>query len=199
MRRGDSLENTLMLGGIGAGGEGDDRGSDGWMASLTRWSWVWMNSGSLWWTGRPGVLRFMGSQRVGHDRVTELNWTELNLPQNTSLTNETKGMYSILYHRNKNVLFLQKPPPKNKHTNNRWHLPRYWIWSLFHMNFIGLESYLDELSKINPVFVFRFASSTSLSIVKSLTENSDIAQNYISITLHIIRSRKFFSSENLFF
>ena len=61
---------------LGAGGEGDDRGWDGWMASLTRWTWVWVNSGSWWWTGRPGVLRFMGSQRVGHDWVTELNWTD---------------------------------------------------------------------------------------------------------------------------
>ena len=46
------------------------------MASLTRWTWVWVNSGRWWWTGRPGVLRFMGSQRVGHDWATELNWTE---------------------------------------------------------------------------------------------------------------------------
>ena len=59
--------------GMGAG-EGDDRGWDGWMASPTRWTWVWVNSRSWWWTGRPGVLRFMGSQRVGHDWVTELNW-----------------------------------------------------------------------------------------------------------------------------
>ena len=56
------------------GGEGDDRGWDGWMASLTQWTWVWVNSGSWRWTGRPGVLRFMGAQRVGHDWVTELNW-----------------------------------------------------------------------------------------------------------------------------
>ena len=76
MRRVDSLEKTLMLEGLGAGGEGDDRGWDGWMASLTRWTWVWVNPGSWWWTGRPGVLRFMGSQRVRHDWVTELNWTE---------------------------------------------------------------------------------------------------------------------------
>ena len=60
----------------GAGGEGDDRGWDGWIASPTWWMWVWMNSGSWWWTGRPGVLWFMGSQRVGHDWATELNWTE---------------------------------------------------------------------------------------------------------------------------
>ena len=60
--------------GLGAGGEGDDRGWDGWMASLTRWMWVWVNSGSWWWTGRPGVLQFMGWQRVGYDWATELNW-----------------------------------------------------------------------------------------------------------------------------
>ena len=70
------LLKTLMLGWMGAGGEGDDRGWDGWMASLTRWTWVWVTSGSWWWTGRSGVLRFMGSQRVWHDWMTELNWTE---------------------------------------------------------------------------------------------------------------------------
>ena len=59
-----------------AGGEGDDRGWNGWMASLTQWTWVWVNSGSWWWTGRPGVLQSMGLQRVGHDWATELNWTE---------------------------------------------------------------------------------------------------------------------------
>ena len=61
--------------GLRAGGEGDNRGWDGWMALQTRWTWVWVNSGRWWWTGRPGVLRFMGSQRVGHNWVTELNWT----------------------------------------------------------------------------------------------------------------------------
>ena len=50
-----------------AGREGEDRGWDGWMASPTQWTWVWVNSGSWWWTGRPGVLQFMGSQRVGHN------------------------------------------------------------------------------------------------------------------------------------
>ena len=59
-----------------AGGEGDDRGWNGWMASLTQWTWVWVNSWSWWWTGRPGVLRFMRSQRVGQDWATELNWTD---------------------------------------------------------------------------------------------------------------------------
>ena len=56
MRRTDSLEKTLMLGRLKAGGERDDRGRDGWMASPTRWTWVWASSGSWWWTGRPGML-----------------------------------------------------------------------------------------------------------------------------------------------
>ena len=69
-------------------GKDPDAGRDwgrrrrGWQrmrwASPTRCTWVWMNSGSWWWTGRPGVLRFMGLQRVGHNWVTEMNWTELN-------------------------------------------------------------------------------------------------------------------------
>ena len=61
-----------------AGGEGDDRGWDGWMASLTQWTWVWVDSRSWSWTGRPGMLRFMGSQRVRHNWATELNCTDLN-------------------------------------------------------------------------------------------------------------------------
>ena len=53
------------------GGEGDNRGRDGWVASLTPWTWVWVNSGSWWWTGKPGVQQSMGSQRVRHDWTTE--------------------------------------------------------------------------------------------------------------------------------
>ena len=74
MRRVDSLEKTLMLGGIGGRRRRGRRGWNGWMASPTQWTWVWVNSGSWWWTGRPGVLLFMGSQRGGPDWVTELNW-----------------------------------------------------------------------------------------------------------------------------
>ena len=59
-----------------AGEEGDGRGWDGWMASLTQWIWVWRNSRSWWWTGRPGVLQSMGSQRVRNNWVTELNWMQ---------------------------------------------------------------------------------------------------------------------------
>ena len=76
MRRVDSLENTLMLGRIGGRTRRGQPGWDGWKASLTRWTWVWVKFRSWWWTGRPDILRFMGSQRVGHDWATELNWTE---------------------------------------------------------------------------------------------------------------------------
>ena len=76
MQKGDSLERPWCWEGLGAGEEGDDRGWDGWMASLTQWTWVWVNSRSWWWTGRPVVLWFMGLQRVRHDWLTEMNWTE---------------------------------------------------------------------------------------------------------------------------
>ena len=73
MRRTDSLKRPWCWERLKAW-EGDNRGWDGWMASPTQWTWVWLNSGSWCWTGRPGVLWFMGSQRVGHDWATELKW-----------------------------------------------------------------------------------------------------------------------------
>ena len=75
VRRADSLEKTLMLGKIEAGGEGEDRGWAGWMASPTRWTWVWISSGSWWWTGKPGVPQSVGSQ----SGPWLSDWTELNL------------------------------------------------------------------------------------------------------------------------
>ena len=75
MQRVDSLEKTDAGRDWGQEKKGT---TDGWMASLTQWTRVWVNSGSWWWTGRPGVLWFMGSQRVGDDWATELKWTELN-------------------------------------------------------------------------------------------------------------------------
>ena len=73
MWRTDSLEKTHMLGKTDSTGEGHDRGWDGWMASPTQWTWVWLNLRSWWWTGRPGMLQSMGSQRVRHDWATELS------------------------------------------------------------------------------------------------------------------------------
>ena len=75
MWRTESLEKTWCWERLKAG-EGYDRGCDGWMASLTWWAWVWVGSGSWWWSGKPGMLQSMGLQRVRHDWVAELNWTE---------------------------------------------------------------------------------------------------------------------------
>ena len=74
------------------GGEGDDRGWDGWMASLTRWIWVWASSGSWWWTGKPGVLQSRGSQRVKHDWSAELNWRLTRKSQRLDL-----ALYSVTH------------------------------------------------------------------------------------------------------
>ena len=80
MQRADLFEMTLMLGKSEGRRRRDDRGWDGWMASLTQWTWVWVNSWSWWWTEKPGVLQFMGSQRVGHEWATELNWRVNKFP-----------------------------------------------------------------------------------------------------------------------
>ena len=76
MWRTDSWKRPWCWERFKVGGKGDNRGWDGWMASPTRWTWVWVSSRSWWWTGKTGVLQSMGSQRVGHDWATELNWTE---------------------------------------------------------------------------------------------------------------------------
>ena len=80
-----------------AGGEGDDRGWDGWMTSWIQWTWVWVNSGSQWWTGRPGVLRFMGSQRVRHDWATEVNWTELKFSFSLEMCNKLDILLQLIF------------------------------------------------------------------------------------------------------
>ena len=75
-----------------AGGDGNDRRWNGWIASLTQWIWVWVDSGIWWWTGRPGVLRLMGSQRVGRDWTTELNWWNFLI-----LKNYEKNKYNLFF------------------------------------------------------------------------------------------------------
>ena len=81
--------------GLGAGGEGDDRGWDGWIASLTRWMWVSVNSGSWWWAGRPGVLRFMGSQRVEHDWAADLIVGQKHLTQSPFYNKVLNRSYNL--------------------------------------------------------------------------------------------------------
>ena len=110
MRRVDSLEKTLMLGGIEGRTRRGDRGWDGWMASLTRWTWIWVNSRNWWWTGRPGVLRFMGSQRVGHDWAAELNRTDGKL-DDMQYRWEVSSFHSVVIQRSpisKNIWYFKK-------------------------------------------------------------------------------------------
>ena len=85
MWRTDSLERPWYWERLRAGVEGDDRGWDGWMASLTQWTWFWASSGSWWCTGKSGILQSMGWQRIRHDWATELNWT--HTAARTSLNN----------------------------------------------------------------------------------------------------------------
>ena len=108
MWRTDSFGKTLMLGKIEAGGEGDYKGWDGWMASLTQWTWVWVNRRSWWWTGRSGVLQSMGSQRVGLDRATELNWTEV-LVNSDSPLRSTLPSFWLLFCRCDQICSYQPP------------------------------------------------------------------------------------------
>ena len=103
MWRSDSLEKTVMLGKIeGRRRRGNDRGWDGWMASPTRWAWVWASSGSWWWTGKPGVLQSMGLQRVRYSWATELNWWLIHFVVQQKLTQHCKAI--ILQNWNKNMV-----------------------------------------------------------------------------------------------
>ena len=120
MWRTDPLEKPLMLGKIQGGGEGDNKGWDGWMASLTQWTWVWVNTGSWWWTGRPGMMQFKGSQ--SQTRLS--NWTELKW---------TKWFIFLVHVLVRTVLVIgeRKLSPGRKHSNTRergrkeeqWHQP----------------------------------------------------------------------------
>ena len=91
-------------------GKGDDRGWDGWMASPTRWAWVWVNSGSWWWTGKPGVLRFMGSQsRTQLRDWTELNWTEANPSTSSTSCPKWLGEGGATWHKLDQSPYLTPP------------------------------------------------------------------------------------------
>ena len=105
---------------LGAGGEGDDRGWDGWMASPTWRTWVWANAGSLWWTGRPGVLQFMGFTES--DTTEQLNWTELKF---LFWKNVMLIYFISLLHPPKNNAFQMLTKPKGSHARE---VVFYWWW-----------------------------------------------------------------------
>ena len=121
MWRADSLERAWCWERSKAGGERDNRGWDGWMASPTRWTWVWASSGIWWWTGQPGVLQSMGSQRVRHDWA--MNCGMLGFPVHHQLTElaqthvhqvgDVTSIYVIHYIHLYNPLSSTSPPPVN--------------------------------------------------------------------------------------
>ena len=98
MWRTDSLEKTDAGENWWKEEKGMIEDEDGWMASPTQWTWVWVNSRSWWWTGRPGMLQSMVSQRVRHDWATELNWTEVVEQFKTLTTNRIWQNYSLVWH-----------------------------------------------------------------------------------------------------
>ena len=111
MQRAHSLGKTLMLGKTEGRRRRGKRGWVGWMALPNGLTWVWASSWSWWWTGRPGVLQSMGSQRVGHNYVTQLNWTNVRIKyeirsSKSSSKNPLMGKGSWTRNHNRNWIVL---------------------------------------------------------------------------------------------
>ena len=111
-----------------AGGEEDDRGWGGWMASLAQWRWVWVNSGSWWWTGRPGMLQFMGSQRVGHTEW--LKWLILVSLASLAISVSCNGPFSPFsrWEDSRFVSRLNLGTFSYLHPLSRWFHPVPWLF-----------------------------------------------------------------------
>ena len=113
--RTDSWERPWCWKRLKAGGEGDNRGWDGWMTSPTRWTWAWASSGSWWWTGKPNVLQSMGSQRVRHDWATELILILITWITSHRNTAKISFFHAILFFKyidiyfNRNIFFSPFP------------------------------------------------------------------------------------------
>ena len=116
MQRTDSLKKTLMLGKRRTTGEGGNKGWDGWMASLTQWTWVWANSGRQSWTEKPGVLQFMRLPRVGHNLVTEEQQLFLTITNLLKKNKCNKWIDRGFKERNKNIKKSQKENYSTKNT-----------------------------------------------------------------------------------
>ena len=130
------------------------------MASLTRWTWIWVNSGSWWWTGRPGVLQFMGSQRVGPDWATELNWKGSCLASvNSQLVIKSVEKRQLFYQRGKrgkkpgeflllNFLWNKKRGPLCKRLWFKWRFSFH--WHLYELGFRRIKS--EKGNSVVPLF-----------------------------------------------
>ena len=133
-----------------AGGEGDDKGWDGWIASPTWWAWIWVSSRSWWWTGKPDMLHSMGSQRVGHDWAAELNGLKCELWQ-------TRVMPSLML-----LFHVMSPLRCLMDTSNRSaikviisasHLPQvYRLFFLFWGNDITIHAFTQGILEPSPFY-----------------------------------------------
>jgi len=101
-----------MLGKVEGGKRRGDSRWDGWMPSLIQWTWVWIISWSWWWTGKPSVLQSMGSQKVGNDLATELNWTELKITVDGDCSHQIKRYFLL---KKKAMINLDKHNNKQRH------------------------------------------------------------------------------------
>ena len=118
MRRADTFEKTLMLGKIEGRRRREQQRMRRWDGSLTRWTWVWVSSGSWWWTRKPGMLQAMGSQRAGHNWATELSTTVHSHQQKF-----TEGLVALQYHQ-----YLLLPDFNYYHPQGfQWYLIVSWI------------------------------------------------------------------------
>ena len=134
-------DHSLMLEWLKAGREGNDRGWDGRMASPTQWTWAWVSSGSWWWTGKPGILQSKGSQRVGHNWTTELNWTEFLSYSVNNFRNKT-------HHWNGSYLVLWYTVWEQETTINIWFLS---IWN------VTVKTEICCVCKMHPGFQKQYA------------------------------------------
>ena len=105
MRRTDSFEKTLMLGKIEGGRRRGWQRMNNWMKSQTQWRWVWVSSGSWWWTGKPGVLRSVGSQRVGQDWAADWNWIGIELLCSAKIKKKKKQLLLFYYYLSDTILY----------------------------------------------------------------------------------------------
>ena len=125
------------------------------MASPTPWTRVWVNSGSWWWTGRPGVLRFMGSQRIGHDWATELNWTEIVLD---AWVREYKWEREIEHSWLSHLQILKSPVqvlvPRNSNLQI-WNLSMHILWKKIYVCYVQFSQWCkDSLICLSPSDLF---------------------------------------------
>ena len=201
--------------GLGAEWEEDDRGWDGWMASPTRWTWVWVKSERRWWTRRPGVLRFMGSQRVGHDLATELNWNESTNVVSHSFKNSGERLETLIKRSNTKDLMTSFShwfplPPKSYGSDacmgpGGWHTCKSFQSQLKDPEMRKLLSclrkykptYLIFSTQTDIIFIFLDSKQTCPLSWREIIPLFSKAACYMNILEKIVKSWQYFCSDKI--